>query len=279
MGKLLFFDVDGTLAIPGCPPSPATVSAIRAARKNGHKVFLSTGRTMGSVPVPVMDIGFDGGIFSAGGYTIAEGQMLTQHFIPKEMCKEICDRFHEHSDICIFETVDGQFVSENVKAVLDTCSVLKADKEMERFACELVASPDHAKMSDYRGQPVCKITFLSTDFHLPDRLSDALGGRIKVVRFDDLVQGFPMVAGEISDISVNKGVALQDICKFYHVQEKDCVAFGDSMNDAEILHVAGVGVAMGNAEERVRCLADMVCDSCENDGVAKTLLAMNLLSE
>lgn len=43
MGKLIFLDVDGTIAGPGQPPRPSTVEAIRAARGRGHKVFIRLG--------------------------------------------------------------------------------------------------------------------------------------------------------------------------------------------------------------------------------------------
>ena len=69
--NLLFFDIDGTLACPGQNPSERTVSAIRRARAKGHKVFLGTGRSKASVPEAVWEIGFDGGIYSAGGHVEA----------------------------------------------------------------------------------------------------------------------------------------------------------------------------------------------------------------
>ena len=66
MPKLLFFDIDGTLCMPGKAPSPRTVEAIQKARANGHKVFLSTGRNITGIPKAVNDIGFDGYITNAG---------------------------------------------------------------------------------------------------------------------------------------------------------------------------------------------------------------------
>ena len=78
MPKLLFFDIDGTLAYPlREPPRSATV-AIREARSKGHKAFISTGRTHDSIPPAVAEIGFDGGIFSAGGIVVLGDQILTQ---------------------------------------------------------------------------------------------------------------------------------------------------------------------------------------------------------
>ena len=67
MKKLIFLDIDGTLIISGRPPSEAVGAAIRAARAKGHKVFLSTGRLEGNIPENIRSVGFDGGIYSAGG--------------------------------------------------------------------------------------------------------------------------------------------------------------------------------------------------------------------
>lgn len=58
--KLLFFDIDGTLAMPGDAPTEAVVNAMRSARSRGHLLILSTGRAAMSVPPEVETIGFDG---------------------------------------------------------------------------------------------------------------------------------------------------------------------------------------------------------------------------
>ena len=49
------------------------------------------------------------------------------------------------------------------------------------------------------------------------------------------------------------------------------------MNDAEILSIVGLGVAMGNANPVLKEQADMICNRCENDGIAKTLNLLKLI--
>ena len=61
------------------------------------------------------------------------------------------------------------------------------------------------------------------------------------------------------------------VCRFYGLTPGDCVAYGDSMNDAQVLRAAGEGVAMGNASEEVKGLANRVCGDCEEDGLAMDL--------
>lgn len=276
MEKLLFFDIDGTLAYPRNNPSPATVAAIRAARANGHRVFLSTGRTPDSVPEAMTEIGFDGGIFSAGGLVLYGDTVLSQNFMPEALVQRILTLLHGKKVLYKLETATGIFRSENGGDILSHINLAGAGSEMQCFSEELLFSAKLRPLSQYGGEPVYKISFFSTDRATADHLSAALEGIAKVVRFDNLVPDFPLTAGEISDFSVNKGSALRYICHHLGKSEADCIAFGDSMNDAEILRSAGLGIAMGNAESRVKELADMVCDSCENDGLAKALDELNL---
>jgi len=276
MEKLLFFDIDGTLAYPRSDPSPATEEAVRSARSNGHKVFLSTGRTPDSVPKAVMEIGFDGGIFCAGGLVLYGNAVLSQNFMPEQKVQRILTLLNGKKVFYKLETAAGIFRSENGGDILAHVNLSGAGSEMQRFSEELLLNKKLLPLSQYSSQPVYKISFFSTDPAMADHLSAALEGSAKVVRFDNLVPDFPLTAGEISDFSINKGLALQDLCRHLGKTEADCIAFGDSMNDVEILQAVGLGIAMGNAELRVKKLADMVCDSCENDGLAKALDELNL---
>ena len=74
--KLIFLDIDGTLTPAGSnvPPKSA-LDAIGKARRNGHLVFLCTGRNPGMM-APVLAYGFDGAVAAAGGYVFAGDEVL-----------------------------------------------------------------------------------------------------------------------------------------------------------------------------------------------------------
>ena len=73
---------------------------------------------------------------------------------------------------------------------------------------------------------------------------------------------------EILDSESNKGNALEYLCEYYNIPLENTLAFGDEDNDIEMLKIAGVGVAMGNANENALAAAKYKTLTNEEDGVA-----------
>ena len=276
MKKLLFFDIDGTLAYPQQQPAVSTVEAIRQARHNGHMAFISTGRTIDSIPEAVSRIGFDGGIFSAGGQ-VAIGDTVLFHFHMEDMLlQQILRRLRTAPVFYALETADGRFHSENADEILRLADLTDIRESAMKLTKEILFDPGMRPMSEYDGQPVFKIAYHCPRGAARTRLSAELEGLAKLVDYDNLLE-LPISVGEISDPAVNKGNAIRALCHHLGMTTDDCIAFGDSMNDSEMLQTVGIGVAMGNAPDMVKALADMVCDRCECDGIAKALKELNLI--
>ena len=70
---------------------------------------------------------------------------------------------------------------------------------------------------------------------------------------------------------VTKGSMLPLLLDKLGVNRDELIAFGDNYNDMTMIGYAGFGVAMGNAEEDVKKIANYVCESNDEDGVAKTM--------
>jgi len=270
MGKLLFFDIDGTLAIPGQRPSRATVEAIQTARKNGHKAFLSTGRTVRSVPDFIDEIGFDGGIYSAGGVVVADGETIRNRTMPPELLQTVRAAMEHHGLFYTLECASGNYSRDRFPTPQ---SAARGSTELQR----MFALPYRKRIEQYTGDPVYKVAFMAESQRQIDSLAQSLPDTAKLVAFGNMVPDFPLIGGEVSDKNIHKGLALREICEFFRAPVAESIAFGDSMNDAEILLAAGIGIAMGNAEDRVKRLADSVCPACSDDGVAKALRSLGLL--
>lgn len=70
---------------------------------------------------------------------------------------------------------------------------------------------------------------------------------------------------------VSKATGIRVLMDAFGIDASGVMAFGDAGNDAEMLRLAGVGVAMGNASDELKSIADLVCDPCEEQGVLKVL--------
>lgn len=91
------------------------------------------------------------------------------------------------------------------------------------------------------------------------------GGRLNVIPSEITAKGISKASGILEYISVCKA----DIC--------DAAAFGDSENDIEMIRCAGVGVAMGNASDGLKAVADYVTDDVDRDGLEKAFEALGLI--
>lgn len=76
---------------------------------------------------------------------------------------------------------------------------------------------------------------------------------------------------EITAKGVNKSSALDHICEGLNIAKDNVIAFGDQLNDMEMVRDAGIGVAMGNAHTDLKQVADIVTEDNNNDGIAKVL--------
>ena len=76
---------------------------------------------------------------------------------------------------------------------------------------------------------------------------------------------------EVLTKGVNKAFGLEKLAQKLNIQPSEIVAIGDAANDIEMLEYAGLAIAMGNASEEVKAIADIVTDTNENNGVIKAI--------
>jgi len=113
MSKVIFIDVDGTLLTYENILPPSATEAIRTARKNGHKVYICTGRSRAEVYDYIWDIGLDGMIGGNGSYVESDGKVIMHQVISLEDAKHIVDWLHSRKLEFYLESNAGLFASEN----------------------------------------------------------------------------------------------------------------------------------------------------------------------
>ena len=86
-----------------------------------------------------------------------------------------------------------------------------------------------------------------------------------------------IVNGELINKAFNKGTAVTRLCDYLHIAQEDTIAFGDSMNDLEMLQAAGLGVCMENGSPALKRAARLVCPAVTEDGIYKTFVQLKLI--
>lgn len=276
MPKIIFLDIDGTLCEPGEKVSDVTINALHQAQKNGHKIFISTGRNIPSIQKFVLDIGFDGIIASAGGCITIGDSVLADKKMPKELLDHALAVFQKYDVSYMLETSEGTYADLAKHMDAWKQNLATANSEMRRMMVQLLEGLGMLPLSEFTNQSVYKICFIGKTEPSVVAAIDELGDGFETVLQENMVPDQPRINGETMAKGVDKGIAVKQVCDYYGVGLEDAIAFGDSGNDLPMLKVAGTAVVMGNAAQGVKACADIVCESCADDGIAHELKRMGL---
>lgn len=264
--KLIFLDIDGTLIASMAPPSGLARKAVQGARAKGHGVFLCTGRNMPIIGADILELGFDGIISSAGAHVEVGGQVLYDSLLPEETVQECLAVFHANGIFCRIEDDKGIYTDPQMEALLKEARADPANSELIRMQREIEAGILIRPYDQYPGGGAYKLCFTSTSLEAVERAKSSLEDRFEFVvhPYGDSTACFN---GEIIPRGIDKGSAIRLVCRHLGMEPGDAVAFGDSMNDSEMIRCAGTGIAMGNACRELKDMADIVCGSVEEDGL------------
>ena len=262
MIKAAFFDIDGTLlSFNTHRVSPGTIKAFDALHNRGILTFISTGRPRQIIPT--MPIRFDGFITMNGSYVFLAptaqsepSEILFKQSIPVEYS----DRFIRYADengITIFifmpdaigiNAPDPILKSLQAQLDLERPPILTPDQLLGKEVCQfIVIQPAAADAKILEMMPGCRLP----------RWHPA---------FSDLING-----------DNSKAMGMQVIMDRFGIAREETIAFGDGGNDIEMLDFAGIGVAMGNADDSVKAHADYVTTDVDNEGIYNALLHFGVI--
>lgn len=272
MKKIVFLDIDGTIRdFDGHVPI-STIDAIKAARKNGHEVCISTGRPYCQIDKSILEIGFDGIISGSGSYVEYQGVCIRHVYFTIMSYIALCNYLLDHD--CIIEIQRH-----------DTCSILKQQEQAffsigerirEKVGERVQASLLNPEIVDsfMKLTRVEKLLFFSNQVSI-SQLKKQWGGNVCITAFS--IPDYEKWGGEITPQGVHKARGIQSILQEGEREQADVIAIGDSENDIEMLKFAAVGVAMGNASPSVKEAADMVTASLREEGIAQAFRKLGLI--
>lgn len=257
--KAIFLDLDGTLNNDEKIITPRTKAALMEAQQRGIRVVLASAR-----PAPglykerdLLRLQTYGGILMSynGGMLVdaASGKVLFETAMDMELARSVL-RFLETLPVTpIIDDGKEFFVTDpkGYQVEYECQNNRMTCKQVENLADFLSFAPIKILMSV--APEKCKQTQELIACRLPKELT--------------VVQTAPFYLEVIPSV-INKGQGVLDTCKVLGIDPRETVAFGDAENDIPMLQKAGVGVAMGNAAEKVKEAADAVTATNNEDGIA-----------
>jgi hypothetical protein len=259
--RLIVLDVDGTLVDHERRISPTTLQALAAAKTAGIHVTLATGRMYASGLPYARTIGADAPLILYNGARIqdpAGGGILFSTLLPRPQALRglrLARELGLHVNLYLGDEVYIERVNETSR------------ESARKDGVEQVAVGDLVRFLDGQQADPVKVLLIGPE----DRLKAfarvyCAGGE----GLPDVVRSEPTYL-EIMPRGISKGAALIRLCDLLGIPTSTTVAFGDGLNDLEMIQVAGLGVAMGNAHGDVKRAARVVAPDNNADGVADIL--------
>lgn len=258
MVKAVFFDVDGTLVSFKTHRIPeSTIDSIARLKAKGIKVFIATGRRKQGID-NVGDLVFDGYITVNGGLCLAgDDDVIYRHCIPQEDIEAMI-RYQETVEefpcaMAQEKTIFMNYENEHVQEVFDLLNFPK---------------PPVSTLREAARYPTLQLIAFFTK-EQEERIMSVMPG-CEATRWNPLFT-------DVVPKGSSKSVGIDKMLEHYGIALEETMAFGDGGNDMQMLAHVGIGVAMGNAEEEVKAVADYVTDSVDDDGIRNALRRFGII--
>lgn len=279
MKKYIFFDVDGTLVGKSQKITLRNQKAISTLRKNGHKVFLCTGRMPLSALIGLEELEIDGMITLAGGIVHIGNQIIFENSIDKNILKMVIQLFNDHHVYYSLETKVGNF---HTKGLQDFYLNWIDEHYIDDPVANKTLKADKVGKNQYRIEDfdidkinVQKITFIAEKREDFEAIKLELEAIFNINYF---CQNEIYIDGELILKDCTKINGIEKVLQHYQSNVSNTIAFGDSMNDYQMLSYVDTAIAYINAPEQLKTLASDYFDDPDDDGIYKTLLKLGLIS-
>ena len=261
--KLLILDVDGTLLNEAKELTTRTRLSLLKVQQMGVRIVLASGRpTYGLLALAkTLELGNYGGfIISYNGCQIiraSNGEILFERRINPELLPYVEKKAHKHG-FALMTYHDDTIVT-------DTPDNPHIGYEAELNGLKLIQEESFSTAIDFAP---CKCTLVSDDTDALDGLaahwSKRLSGSLDVLRSEPFFL-------EVVPCGVDKANTVGALLDMLGIGNDEVIALGDGVCDVTMLQMAGMGIAMGQAQDSVKVCADWVTASNEEDGVAQAV--------
>jgi len=246
---LIVTDLDRTLLRADKTISPYTIDVFRRLQQQGKKIAIATARPKRFTDRYIHEINADAAILHNGAVIYTGDKLHSNLGIPS------------HTAATILQKVLRDYPHMHISCEID--DTLYANFQLpDQFWGWTSALTDFTNLPN---KPVDKMLFSAAED--PAALETL---RISLAKDYNAIMGEGWLLMVMSKLAC-KSAGVKDTATLFGISLADTIAFGDDTNDIEMLKLSGIGVAVSNACDSVKAASDHICDTNENDGVAKWL--------
>lgn len=254
--KIVFFDIDGTLTNSNKVMSENTINTLNKLIEKNIFIVLCSGRANSYIKQYLKLINKSKYSISNNGALIYDNNLnkiIISHTLYSKDLEYLWNYSNDTKSGFIINTINNKYSNNFVKnkkdkIIVDKLSDVKEDK------VQLVISNDDINIMKELEIYINNKTNLKVINKSFDYLNEIKDGYY----FFDVVNK-----------NVNKGNAINDLLKVLNINKKNSLCFGDSINDIDMFKSVGISVAMGNAIEDLKNIADYITDTNDEDGISK----------
>ena len=261
MIKAIFFDVDGTLvSFKTHDVLASTKEAIYKLKEKGIKCFIATGRKLDAIKeMPIWGIPFDGYLTLTGQLGLDDkGEIIYEIPFDKKMTKAIVDVFDKKEIPMMLIEKDRTYhnlIDDKVKTTFEMLGNKDSIPDVDGYR------GDHIYQAMTYIKPYSDDT--SYQKHFPKeglRYTSWFNGCVDIVSDNE---------GKVEGI--------KKILEIYDLKVEETMAIGDGDNDIDMLKYCGVAIAMGNATDSLKEVADYITEDIDADGLYLALKHYDLI--
>lgn len=260
--KLIIADFDDTVVDDKLLLSKRLKNAIDLYRSRGGIFTFATGRVTSSILPYAKELALDGYLISFQGSVVSninEENIYYKKPIQSSVAYKIT-KYLEDNSLYFHTYVDDHYLIDKATDYsykynqFTSCTMKEIKTNISEYIMEKVLDPIKLMIIDQAENTA----------NIIKEIQDKFGELVYVTNSK------PNFI-EIIDKDVNKGVGVKYVADSLGINKENVICIGDSGNDVAMLEYAGFAVAVENASNSAKDIADFICPSCSNDGVAYTI--------
>ncbi len=261
MYKFGVLAIDGTLVNSEKKVTAKTKEYITKASEMGVRFIIASGRT----PYGILPIAKEIGLEKIGGYILAFNRGACMNC---ETMETLYENFMDKSEI---KSIYDFGIENNIPFMTYNKDVLFTPNDMTKYI-DMESILNHLtvrKTEDFLGEVVFdfpKVIFTDDG----DRLATFVDKAVETFPQFEVFRSEPFFL-EVCPKGIHKATGIKNIIEILGVKREEVIAIGDGFNDITMIEYAGLGVAMDNAQQAVKDVADYITLSNDEDGICKVI--------